>query len=193
MSNLGIDIAGSALAAQQSAMDAVAQNLANANTPGYVAETAVLSVNPAAAGGGVGAGVRVTGITQPADQLAQVASGSTTVELEVGEGCHVLDRPLSAGVLPPGCVVVSILRSHSLHFADGETVLKPGDQLTILAQRDQVARLKDLLASPTGTSTPPTTDLLAVPTTTSNRAEREPSSEPTDDPPSADPGDQAAS
>ncbi|MDA8071198.1 MAG: flagellar hook-associated protein FlgK [Actinomycetota bacterium] len=74
MSNLGIDIAGSALAAQQSAMDAVAQNLANANTPGYVAETAVLSVNPAAAGGGVGAGVRVTGITQPADQLAQVAN-----------------------------------------------------------------------------------------------------------------------
>lgn len=74
MGNLGIDIAGSALTAQQAAMDAVAQNLSNASTPGYVAESAVLTVNPASAGDGVGSGVRVSGISQPADQLAQVAN-----------------------------------------------------------------------------------------------------------------------
>jgi CIC family chloride channel protein len=102
------------------------------------------------------------------ERLAHVTTGSTPVELEIGAQSTAVGRPLRDRVLPPGCVVVSILRSHALRFPDGESVLEPGDQLTILARRDQVTRLRDLLASPPGTSTPPTTELLAVPATPSD-------------------------
>ncbi len=74
MSNLSLDIAASALAAQQAGMDTVAQNLANANTPGYVAERPALTTNPPGDLLGVGTGVRVVGITQVPDQLAQTAN-----------------------------------------------------------------------------------------------------------------------
>lgn len=74
MSNLGIAIAASGLDAQQTGMDAVAQNLANASTPGYVSETPVLETSPSVNMQGVGAGVTVTGIAQVPDQLQQVAN-----------------------------------------------------------------------------------------------------------------------
>ena len=74
MSNLSLDIAASALNAQQAGMDTIAQNLANANTPGYVAEGPVLTTNPPGDLLGVGTGVRVAGISQVPDQLAQTAN-----------------------------------------------------------------------------------------------------------------------
>ena len=51
---------GSALAAQQAALDVTGQNVANVNTPGYVRQDAVLEANPVTSG--VGGGVTVTGI-----------------------------------------------------------------------------------------------------------------------------------
>src|SRR5579884_1679451 len=64
MAEIGLNIAVSGLDAQQVAMDTVAENLSNANTPGYVSESANLTT---AYGGdllGVGAGVHVTGVNQ---------------------------------------------------------------------------------------------------------------------------------
>lgn len=74
MSNLSLEIAATGLNAQQTAMDTVAQNLANANTAGYVAESTVLTTNPSNDMQGVGDGVRVVGVSQVPDQLAQVAN-----------------------------------------------------------------------------------------------------------------------
>lgn len=74
MSNLGIEIAASGLAAQQTGMDTVSENLANASTTGYVAETPTFTTTASVNMQGVGDGVLVDGITQVPDQLAQVAN-----------------------------------------------------------------------------------------------------------------------
>ncbi|HWE54649.1 MAG TPA: flagellar hook-associated protein FlgK [Acidimicrobiales bacterium] len=69
MSNISLSIASSGIDAAQTAMDTIAQNLSNANTPGYVSETPDLVTYN---GGGVlhdGAGVGVRGISQAGDSL----------------------------------------------------------------------------------------------------------------------------
>ena len=69
MSNVSFNIAASGISAAQTAMDTIAQNLSNANTPGYVAETAQLVTNPGGDPLGVGDGVRVTSVSQANDTL----------------------------------------------------------------------------------------------------------------------------
>jgi flagellar hook-associated protein 1 FlgK len=74
MTDLALSIAASGLDAQQTAMDTISQNLANASTPGYVAESAVLTTNPSSTAVGAGDGVRVATIAQAPDQLAAAAN-----------------------------------------------------------------------------------------------------------------------
>lgn len=69
MSDISLNVAASGLDAAQTAMSTVAQNLANANTPGYVSETANLVTNPGGDALGVGDGVRVTSVSQANDSL----------------------------------------------------------------------------------------------------------------------------
>jgi len=69
MGDLALGIAASGLDAQQTAMDTISENLSNANTPGYVAESAQLSTNPGGNLLGVGDGVRVDAVTQNSDGL----------------------------------------------------------------------------------------------------------------------------
>ena len=69
MGDLALSIAASGLDAQQTAMDTISENLTNANTPGYVAESAQLTTNPGGDLLGVGDGVRVDGVTQNTDGL----------------------------------------------------------------------------------------------------------------------------
>ena len=54
MSNIALNIAATGVQADQTAMDTIAQNLSNTNTPGYVAETANLVANPGGDKYGVG-------------------------------------------------------------------------------------------------------------------------------------------
>jgi flagellar hook-associated protein 1 FlgK len=60
----GLSIAASSIAAETTAIDTIAQNVANAETPGYVAETPVLATVPGPSGTGPGDGVEVTTIAQ---------------------------------------------------------------------------------------------------------------------------------
>ncbi len=60
----GLSIAASSIAAETTAIDTIAQNIANAQTPGYVAETPVLSTVPGPGGTGSGDGVEVSTISQ---------------------------------------------------------------------------------------------------------------------------------
>ncbi len=80
MGDLALNIAASGLAAQQTAMETVSENLSNANTPGYVRETPNMVTTPGGNMLGVGDGVRVLGVTQPNDVLlatnAQQAEGA---------------------------------------------------------------------------------------------------------------------
>lgn len=106
MGDLALNIAASGLNAQQTAMDTISENLTNANTPGYVSESAVLEPEPGGNTLGVGDGVRVTGVVQNADQLlattAQqtqgVLSQSTALQQILQGAQSVLPEPSSSGI-----------------------------------------------------------------------------------------------
>ena len=65
----GLTVAASSIAAETTAIDTIAQNIANAQTPGYVAETPVLSAVPGPGGTGAGDGVEVSTIAQATNAI----------------------------------------------------------------------------------------------------------------------------
>lgn len=81
MSNIALEIAASGVNAAQTAMDTVAQNLSNTNTPGYVSETANLSALSSGEQSGVGGGVAVTSVTQSNDGLLAANAAQTSAAL----------------------------------------------------------------------------------------------------------------
>ncbi|HXQ62582.1 MAG TPA: flagellar hook-associated protein FlgK [Acidimicrobiales bacterium] len=106
MGDLALNIAASGLNAQQTAMDTISENLTNANTPGYISEKVLLTVN---AGGdllGVGDGVRVVGVAQNGDGLlatnAQQSQGvlaqSTSLQQVLQGAQAVFPEPSSSGI-----------------------------------------------------------------------------------------------
>jgi len=81
MSNIGLDIAASGVNAAQTAMDTIAQNLSNTNTPGYVSETANLTALSSGEQSGVGGGVAVASVTQNNDSLLAANAAQTSAAL----------------------------------------------------------------------------------------------------------------
>jgi flagellar hook-associated protein 1 FlgK len=106
MGDLALSIAASGLNAQQTAMDTISENLTNANTPGYVAETTQLVTDPGGDLIGVGDGVRVASITQNSDGLlatnAQQSQGvlsqSTSLQQVLQGAQSVFAEPGSSGI-----------------------------------------------------------------------------------------------
>ncbi len=106
MSNVSFNIAATGIDAAQTAMDTIAQNLSNANTPGYVAQTANLVTNPGGDPLGVGDGVRVTSVTQANDALAvshvQQAQGAlsqnTALQQVLSQAQLTFQEPSSTGL-----------------------------------------------------------------------------------------------
>ncbi len=88
MGELGLSIAGTGLQAARDGMDAVAQNLANANTPGFVSEQAQITASPTTDPLGIGSGAYVNGVAQAsdavlaADNLAASASSASSSALQ---------------------------------------------------------------------------------------------------------------
>ena len=68
-----------------------------------------------------------------AGQIAAVSPNAVTIEERVGPDSPVVDVPLSAAGLPPGCIVVSVQRGDHMLFATGSTVLERGDLVSALA------------------------------------------------------------
>ncbi len=108
MGDLALSIAASGLDAQQAAMDTISENLTNASTPGYVAESAQLTTS---AGGnvlGVGDGVLVTGVTQNTDgllatnalQTQGVLSQSTALQQILQGAQSVFPVSTTSGIAP---------------------------------------------------------------------------------------------
>ncbi len=81
MTNVGLSIAASGVNAAQTAMDTIAENLANANTPGYVDQTANLVTSAMSNLLGVGSGVNVASVTQANDGLLQANAQQTQASL----------------------------------------------------------------------------------------------------------------
>lgn len=106
MSNVSFNIAATGIDAAQTAMDTIAQNLSNANTPGYVAQTADLVTNPGGDPLGVGDGVRVTSVSQANDTLllshVQQAEGAlsqnTALQQVLSQAQLTFQEPSSNGL-----------------------------------------------------------------------------------------------
>lgn len=74
MSNMGLSIAASGLAADLAKINTAANNLANATTPGYAAEKVNLSPDPTAGPLGVGQGVIISSVGQLTDPVYAAAN-----------------------------------------------------------------------------------------------------------------------
>ena len=104
MSNAGINIAASGLLAQQTAMDVIAENLANATTPGYVRARANLTTMPGSSA--VGNGAMVANITLVQNSILAAdaragASGSsqlTAYGTLLNEAQSAFGEPSSTGI-----------------------------------------------------------------------------------------------
>lgn len=81
MSNVSLGIAAAGLDAAQTAMDVVAQNLTNTNTPGYMSQTPDLVAVPGGDLLGTGYGSRVATISQAGDQLLTNSSLQASASL----------------------------------------------------------------------------------------------------------------
>lgn len=106
MADAALSIAASGLEAAQVAMDTISQNLANVNTPGYLAQTADLVTNPGGDPLGVGDGVRVADVGQAGDSLlmvnaqqAQGAQSYATATQQVLQSVQSAFPDLSSGGL----------------------------------------------------------------------------------------------
>jgi flagellar hook-associated protein 1 FlgK len=106
VSNIALNIAVTGIDASQAAMDTIAENLSNANTPGYVDETADLIANPGEDFLGVGTGVSVSRISQANDALlaanAQQTSGAlaqtTALQQALQQAQSAFPEPSSSGL-----------------------------------------------------------------------------------------------
>jgi NhaP-type Na+/H+ and K+/H+ antiporter len=103
--------------------------------------------------------MHVTGIVSSADlirgwqqtmrqsvrSVAAAARTTTIVEGEVGAGAVPDGVPLSRLPLPPGTIVVSLVRDGSLVFPESGTHLRAGDQVTVLARARAADEVKRVL------------------------------------------------
>jgi len=76
------------------------------------------------------------------ERLSRLAGDAIPVELCVERGAEAAGYTLRHAALPLGTIVVTIEREGALHFADGDTVLKPGDLISALARPDEVDALR---------------------------------------------------
>jgi flagellar hook-associated protein 1 FlgK len=111
----GLDLASRALAAQQTLLDVANQNIANANTPGYSRQQAILATTipyptPALSAGGqvgqLGTGVHVTDINRARDSFvdyqyrnqAAASANWDTQRTELGQIEAAVNEPSSSGL-----------------------------------------------------------------------------------------------
>jgi Trk K+ transport system NAD-binding subunit len=96
-------------------------------------------------------------------RVASAPQGTTLLEEQVGEGSRFAGRTIADVGWPAGTVVVSIQRGNQLHFPEPETVLEPGDVLSVLTHIESAERLReDLRGRPLGGPQPeePGPDLI---------------------------------
>jgi trk/ktr system potassium uptake protein len=68
------------------------------------------------------------------------------VELDLPEDrCRSCEVPLRDLGLPPGCVLVSIIRGEEVIIPQGESVLQPGDTVIAVTEPEKEAELKHVL------------------------------------------------
>ncbi len=82
--------------------------------------------------------------------MAEVRGHTMALEERMGGGSPLIGRPLRQLDLPPGCILVTVLRGDDLAFATGATVLEVGDVVSALAEPSQSDRLRHLMRGQEG-------------------------------------------
>jgi K+/H+ antiporter YhaU regulatory subunit KhtT len=102
---------------------------------------------------------RVVGVVEAADlirgqrralvealrRLPAAAGELVLLEEEVGEGSPYAGRSVADAGWPPGTIVVTVQHREHLHLPAPDTVLRPGDLVTLLTHRSAAERLRRAL------------------------------------------------
>lgn len=106
MSDMGLSIAASGLNADTAELSTASNNLANINTPGYVAEQVNLSAFGGSGPSGVGQGVEVGSVSRLVNQVYQLANisalgvqgGASSTNQVYGSIENIFPEPTSSGL-----------------------------------------------------------------------------------------------
>lgn len=86
-------------------------------------------------------------------RIAQISANSGLIYVQITEASPVIGHTLAERQLPAGVIVVSVRRDGSAVLGPGTVRLKAGDQLTVLASREQINTVRSTLA-PAGDTAP---------------------------------------
>ncbi|HEX7105167.1 MAG TPA: chloride channel protein, partial [Acidothermaceae bacterium] len=86
-----------------------------------------------------------SGLRSQLKRLSAVAPGTVVVDSEVAVASPIAGVALRDADLPPGTTVMSLQRGTTSMTPRGDTVVEPGDQLGILTNADDAARVRRLL------------------------------------------------
>lgn len=77
------------------------------------------------------------------ERLSQLSGNAMPVEMRVEAGARGARRAIRDAGLPAGTIIFTVEHDGALLFADGDTILRPGDLVSALARPDEVANLRD--------------------------------------------------
>lgn len=78
-------------------------------------------------------------------RLSLASSHAVALDVQVGRRSRLAGRPLAEAGLPRGCLVVTVRNDDGLQFADGATVLREGDTLSVLGRPDSAEEVRRLI------------------------------------------------
>ena len=81
-------------------------------------------------------------LTVNTDRLSKIAGNAVPVELCVNASAGAAHLAIRDAALPAGTMIVTVERHGALIFAEGDTVLEPGDLVSALARPDEVDALR---------------------------------------------------
>lgn len=71
--------------------------------------------------------------------------GLALVEVTVTEGSPVANKSLTEIELPVNCAIAAVLRGAEVIVPDGQTIVRPGDELIAITKEEDEAELRNLL------------------------------------------------
>jgi len=66
------------------------------------------------------------------------------IEIEAGENCKILNRPLKDIKFPKGMIIGALLKGNALEIAVGDSVIEKGDRVILFVQPHAVSKVEEL-------------------------------------------------
>jgi CBS-domain-containing membrane protein len=81
-------------------------------------------------------------LTMNTERLSKIAGNAVPVELCVNANAGAAHLAIRHAALPVGTMIVTVERQGALIFADGDTILEPGDRVSALTRPQEVVALR---------------------------------------------------